>query len=88
MKPLGFLGSGRDALAAMPAGVRHELGVELMRVQFGGQLTDFNAYRAVYVARFAAAVYVLHALQMKTQRTAQADGELARVRYRMIGGRS
>jgi phage-related protein len=36
MKPLEFLGSSRDDLAGMPAGVRHDIGLELMRVQFGG----------------------------------------------------
>jgi hypothetical protein len=34
------------------------------------------------------AVYVLHALQKKSQRTAKMDIELAKVRYRMIGGKS
>ena len=104
MKPLEFLGSSRDDLAGMPAGVRHDIGVELMRVQFGGQPTDFKpmstvgagvyeirvrntsgAYRAMYVAKFEAAVYVLHAFQKKTQRTAKADIELAKARYKMIG---
>jgi len=37
MKPLEFLGSSRDDLTAMPAGVRHDIGLELMRVQSGGQ---------------------------------------------------
>jgi phage-related protein len=107
IKPLEFLGSSRDDLVAMPASVRHEIGVELMRVQFGGQPTDFKpmptvgagayeirvrdafgAFRAIYVAKFEAAVYVLHAFQKKTQRTADADIELARVRYRLIRGKS
>lgn len=104
IKRLEFLGSSKDDLAAMPAGVRHDIGVELMRVQFGGQPTDFKpmstvgagayeirvrnasgAYRAIYVAKFEAAVYVLHAFQKKTQQTAKTDIELAKVRYRMIG---
>lgn len=106
MKPLEFLGSSRDDLAAMPAGVRHDIGLELMRVQFGGQPTDFkpmptvgagayeirvrdtsDAYRAIYVAKFESAVYVLHAFQKKTQQTARMDIELAKVRYKMIGGK-
>jgi phage-related protein len=106
MKPLEFLGSSRDDLAAMPAGVRHDIGLELMRVQFGGQPMDFKpmstvgagayeirvrdasgAYRAMYVAKFEAAVYVLHAFQKKTQQTAKADIELAKIRYKMIGGK-
>jgi phage-related protein len=45
-----------------------------------------GAYRAIYVAKFEAAVYVLHAFQKKTQRTAAGDIELAKVRYRMIRG--
>lgn len=46
-----------------------------------------GAYRAIYVAKFDAAVYVLHAFQKKTQQTAKADIELARFRYRLIGGK-
>jgi phage-related protein len=37
------------------------------------------------VAKFKAAVYVLHAFQKKTQQTVKADVELAKVRYKMIG---
>lgn len=42
-----------------------------------------GAYRVIYVARFADAVYVLHAFQKKTQRTARADLEMARQHYRI-----
>ncbi|MGE0582857.1 MAG: type II toxin-antitoxin system RelE/ParE family toxin [Steroidobacteraceae bacterium] len=106
IKPLEFLGSSRDDLASMPASVRHDIGLELMRVQFGGQPTDFKpmstvgsgayeirvrdaagAYRAIYVAKFEAAVYVLHAFQKKTRQTSRADIELAKARYRLIGGK-
>lgn len=105
MKPLEFLGSSQDDIRAMPAAVRHALGVELMRVQFGGEPTDFKpissvgagayeirirdesgAFRVFYVAKFAAAVYVLHAFQKKTQQTRKEDIDLAARRYRMIGG--
>lgn len=107
IKPLEFLGSSRDDLAAMPANIRHDIGVELMRVQFGGQPTDFKpmstvgsgayeirvrdssgAFRAIYVAKFESVVYVLHAFQKKTQQTAKADIDLAKVRYKMIGAKS
>ena len=37
-------------------------------------------HRVVYVARFAEAVYVLHAFEKRTQRTRQGDIELARTR--------
>ena len=45
------------------------------------------AYRAMYVAKFEAAVYVLHAFHKKTRRTAKTDIELGKARYRMIGGK-
>lgn len=43
-----------------------------------------GAFRVAYVARFSAAVFVLHAFRKKTQRTAKHDIELAAVRYREI----
>jgi phage-related protein len=42
-----------------------------------------GAYRVIYVAKFADGVYVLHAFQKKTQRTARADLDLAMRRYRI-----
>lgn len=45
-----------------------------------------NEYRVVYVAKFAEAVYVLHAFQKKTQATSQRDIDLARQRYRALLG--
>jgi phage-related protein len=44
------------------------------------------AWRVMYVAKFADAVYVLHAFQKKTQQTAKSDIELAAKRYKLIGG--
>lgn len=41
-------------------------------------------YRVLYVAKFEEAVYVLHAFQKKTQKTAQRDIELAKQRYQAI----
>jgi len=46
-----------------------------------------GAFRVMYVAKFADAVYVLHAFQKKTQQTAQYDLDLAAKRYKMIGAR-
>lgn len=43
-----------------------------------------GAFRVVYVAAFADAIYVLHAFQKKSQRTATLDIELAKVRYRQL----
>jgi len=41
-----------------------------------------GAFRVMYVAKFEEAVYVLHAFQKKTQKTARAEIELAARRYR------
>ncbi len=43
-----------------------------------------GAFRVFYVAKFAAAVYVLHCFQKKTQKTSKADLELATKRYRDV----
>jgi len=44
-----------------------------------------GAFRVIYVAKLAEAVYVLHAFQKKTQQTARSDIALARKRYALIG---
>src|ERR1700730_978722 len=38
----------------------------------------------LYVAKFAEAVYVLHAFEKKTQQTAQRDIDLAKSRFRVL----
>jgi phage-related protein len=53
-------------------------GVNELRVLMGG------AFRVVYVAKFAEAIYVLHAFQKKSQRTARLDVELARARFKSL----
>ena len=45
-----------------------------------------GAFRAVYVTKFAEAIYVLHVFQKKTRKTARADLALARQRYQLIPG--
>lgn len=47
-----------------------------------------GAFRVIYVTRFDEAVYVLHAFQKKTPKTSRLDIEVARRRYRLIGGKS
>lgn len=42
-----------------------------------------GAWRLIYVARFRDAVYVLHAFQKKSQKTARADIDVAKHRYRV-----
>ena len=41
-----------------------------------------GAFRVVYVAKFADAVYVLHCFQKKTEKTSKTDLDLAAKRYR------
>jgi phage-related protein len=54
------------------------IGVNEIRVRAGG------AIRAIYVAKFAEAIYVLHVFQKKSRKTSRLDIELARVRYRRL----
>jgi phage-related protein len=41
-----------------------------------------GAFRVFYAASFAKAVYLLHCFQKKTQKTSDADKELAKRRYK------
>jgi phage-related protein len=43
-----------------------------------------GAFRVVYVAKFARAIYVLHCFQKKTQKTSRADLALAGNRYQEL----
>ena len=43
-----------------------------------------GTFRLFYVAKFAEAVYVLHAFQKKSQKTSALDLELARSRYAAV----
>ena len=43
---------------------------------------DSGAYRVLYIAKFADAVYVLHCFQKKTQATSKRDIDVAHKRYR------
>ena len=45
---------------------------------------EAGAFRVLYVARFADAIYVLHCFQKKTEKTSKADVELAAKRYREL----
>ena len=54
------------------------LGVSEIRVNAG------TAHRVFYVAKFAEAVYVLHAMTKKTQKTPRQDIELAAKRFRQL----
>jgi phage-related protein len=54
------------------------LGVQEIRVSAG------NAYRAIYVAKFPEAVYVLHAFEKQSRKTAKSDLDLARTRFKAL----
>lgn len=41
-----------------------------------------GAFRVIYVAKFAAAVFVLHCFQKKTEKTSKADLDIASKRFR------
>ena len=45
---------------------------------------EAGAFRVLYVAKFADAIYVLHCFQKKTERTSKADVELAARRHREL----
>jgi len=53
-------------------------GVNDIRARIGG------AYRVIYVAKFQEAIYVLHAFQKKSSKTARRDIELAQDRLRAL----
>lgn len=46
--------------------------------------SQVGAFRVLYVAKFEESIYVLHAFQKKTQKTAQGDIEKGRRRYTEI----
>lgn len=53
-------------------------GVREIRIHADG------AFRVIYVAKFEEAAYVLHCFQKKTQKTRQADLDLARAPYQAM----
>ena len=57
-------------------------GVREIRIHVLGE------WRVIYVARIRDGVYVLHAFQKKTRKTSRHDIDLARLRYKEIGGKS
>ena len=52
-------------------------GVKEIRIRDAG-----GAFRVIYIAKFADAVYVLHCFQKKTEKTSKTDLDLASKRYR------
>ena len=56
-------------------------GVREIRIHVLGE------WRVIYVANFKAAIYVLHVFQKKTPKTSRQDVDLARRRFKHIGGK-
>jgi phage-related protein len=54
------------------------LGVQEIRIHTGLE------HRVLYIAKFAEAVYVLHAFEKRTRRTMTGDLDLARQRLRLL----
>jgi phage-related protein len=69
----GFLPDDWKPMPGLGAGVNE------IRVQAAG-----NAYRLIYVAKFAEAIYVLHAFQKKTRKASRHDVAIARQRYQQL----
>lgn len=61
--------------------VMQNLGSGVMEIR---QRDETGAYRLIYVAKFADAIYCLHAFQKKSQKTAPKDIEIIKARYRAI----
>jgi phage-related protein len=55
-------------------------GVKEIRIHILGE------WRVIYVAEFEDAVHVLHSFQKRSRKTSQHDIEIARRRYKQIGG--
>lgn len=53
-------------------------GVVEMRVRTGG------AFRLIYIAKFAEAIYVLHVFQKKSTKTSPLDLAVARARFAAV----
>lgn len=69
-KPLQFVGSSHDDLKAFPDEARRDAA---------------GAYRVIYLATRAEAVYVLHCFQKKSRKTRKEDIQLAARRFAQIG---
>jgi phage-related protein len=93
LKRVEFLGSSRRALQAFPLDARREAGFQLDQVQRGREPKDWKPMPSVGAgvkeirireASGAFRVVVLHAFQKKSQRTAQADIDIAASRFRSL----
>src|SRR6476469_1288826 len=91
IKPIRWVGAARKeagfALWTLQQGIQPSdfkpmsivgKGVEEIRIRTA------DAYRVFYIARFEEAIYVLHAFQKKTQKTAKKNIEIGQKRYQQL----
>ena len=94
-KSLAWLGSSLEDIRAFPKDARRDAGYELGRVQqatdwkpmasVGAGVTEIRVHtgaehRVFYIAKFEESIYVLHAFEKRTRRTARSDIALAKKR--------
>jgi phage-related protein len=100
MRPVRFLGDSLKCLRDFPEDARHDAGYKVQRGEQPDdfkplaaigkgveeiRITDESgAYRLIYVARRADAVYVLHAFQKKSQATPKKDIDTAKRRFAQL----
>ena len=89
-RPLVWLGDSREAIRAFPEDARKIAGFQLWPMPSAGlgvqeiRIHTGSEHRVFYIAKFAEAVYVLHAFEKRARRTPQADLDLARQRLRLL----
>ena len=81
MKTVAFVGSSLDDLRDFPEDARGDVGPGVREIRVRDAT---GAFRVIYVASFDEAIYVLHAFQKKTQKTARGDLALAKDRYQEV----
>ena len=76
-RQLGRVQSGREPARWKPM-PSVGLGVSEIKVKVAGE------FRLIYIAKFPEMIYVLHAFQKKSRKTARLDIEAAKARYRTM----
>lgn len=73
---------GKFSLVLMPSDWKPMLSVGAGSYEI--RIHVLGEWRVIYVAKFADAIYVLHAFQKKTQQTRKEDIALATARYKQL----
>ena len=80
-KKIVWVGSSLEDLRDFPQAARQDAGFQLEQVQFGLDPDEEGIHRVFYVTKFGDAVYVLHCVTKKTQKTEKKDIDLGAKRY-------